>query len=82
MMGAVPGPKVEALSNTWGEELLRWEKQNSSDFEKQSTSSKTLNNAQAVDEIDLTHAKMVEFDFLLAASGERNLRSINLTRRD
>ena len=49
MLGVVPGPRVEDLSNTRGEKLLSWEKQNSSDFEKQSTSSKTLNNAQTVD---------------------------------
>ena len=36
MLGAVPGPRVEDLSDTWGEELLSLEKENSSDFEMQS----------------------------------------------
>ena len=39
-----------------------------------------MNNAQAVDENVLTHAKKMEFEPLLEASGERNLRSISLTR--
>ena len=47
MLGAVPGPRVEDLRNTWVEELLSLEKENSSDLGKQSTSGKTLNNAQA-----------------------------------
>ena len=61
MLGAVPRPRVEGLSDTWGEELLSLAKEQSSDFEKQRASGKTLNNAQAVDENDLTLAKMNEF---------------------
>ena len=45
MWGAIPGPRVEDLSDKWGEELLSLEKENSSDFEKQSTNGKELNNA-------------------------------------
>ena len=81
-LGAVPGSRVEDLSDTLGEELLSLEKENSSDSEKQSASGQTLNNAQAVDENDLIHAKMMEFEPLLEASGERNLWSINLTHGD
>ena len=40
---------------------------------------KETNNAQSVDENDVTHSKMTEFEPLLEASVERNLRSINLT---
>ena len=58
------------------------EREKSSDFEKKSTSGKILNNAPALDENDSIRSKMMEFDPLLEASGERNLRSINLTRGD
>ena len=67
----------EDLSEIWGEELLSLEKI-TSDFERQNTIGKTTNSAQAVDENDVTHAKILEFEPLLEASGERNLRSINL----
>ena len=50
-----------------------------SDFERRNTVGKRANNAQAVDEDDLTYAKMMEFKPLLETSGERNLRSINLS---
>ena len=58
------------------------EKENSSDFEKQSTNRKEYNNAQAVGENDSIHTKLAEFETLLETSGERNLRSINLTHGD
>ena len=38
-----------------------------------------MKSAPAMEEIDLTHEKMMEFEPLLETSGERNLRSINLT---
>ena len=79
---SVARTRVEDLSDICGEELLSFEKENSSDFEKQSASGKTLNTAQAVDENDLRHAKMMEIEPLLEASVERNLRSINLTHGD
>ena len=66
MLGAVPGTGMEDLSETWVEELFSLEKENSSDFEKQSTGGKTLSNAQSVDENDLTHDGI-----------GTNLRSIN-----
>ena len=77
MWGAVPGPRREELSATWGEELLSLEKENSSDFEKRRTNGKVLENTPAVDKKDSIHAKMEEFEPLLKASGERNLQSIN-----
>ena len=61
---------------------MKLEKENSNDFEKKSTSKRTLINAQAVDENDLTHATMMEFQTLLKTSGGRNLRSITLTHGD
>ena len=79
MLGAVPGPRVEDLSDIWGEELLSLEKKNTRDFENQNAISKTINNTQAVEENYVTHAMMMEFEPLLEVSGERNLGSINLT---
>ena len=51
----------------------------SSDFERQNTIGKPMNSTPALEEIDVTHEKMMELEPLLEASGERNLRSINLT---
>ena len=79
MLGAVPEPRVEDLSDTSGGELLSLGKEKSGDHK---TECKTLNNAQTVDENDLTHAKMIESEPLIKAPGERNPRSINLTFGD
>ena len=62
----------------WGEELWSLEKENTSDFERQNTIGKAMNSAPAVEENDVTHEKMMKLEPLLEASGERNLRSINL----
>ena len=78
MLGAVPGDQREDLSEIWGEDFLSLEKKNASDFERQNTIEKTTNNAQAVDRDVLTQARMVKFESLLEASGELNLRIINL----
>ena len=69
MPKVVPGNRVEDLSEIWGEELLNLEKENTSDFERQNAIGKATNNTQAVDVIDVTHAKMWEFEHLLQASG-------------
>ena len=79
MLGAAPGDRGEDLIDNWWEDFLNLEKENTSDFEKQNTIAKTTNSVQAVDENDVAHAKRTEFEPLLEASGERNLRSINLT---
>ena len=79
MLGAAPGDRMEYLSGIWRDVLLSLEKENTSDFERQNTIGKTTNSFQAVDENDVTHAKMMEFERLLEASGERKLRSINWT---
>ena len=55
------------------------EKENTSDFGRQNTIGKAMNSAPAMEGNDVTHKKMMEFEPLLEASGERNLRSINLT---
>ena len=52
---------------------------NTSDFERQNTIGKAMISAPAMEENDVTHEKMMEFEPLLEASGESTLRSINLT---
>ena len=79
ILGAVPGEQREHSSEIWGEELLSLEGENTSDFDRQNTIGKPINSTPAMKEIDVTHEKMMEFEPLLEASGERNLRSINLT---
>ena len=78
MQGAVSGDLREDLSEIWEEELWSLEKENTSDFERQNTIGKAMNSAPAVEENDVTHEKMMELEPLLEASGEPNLRSINL----
>ena len=70
----MPKDQRENLSEVWGEELLSLESRNTSDFERQNT-----NSAPAMEENDVTHEKMMEFEPLFEASGERNLRGFNLT---
>ena len=55
------------------------EGENTSDFEKQNTIGKPMNSTPALEENYVTHEKMMELKPLLEDSGERNLRSINLT---
>ena len=78
ILGAVPGDQRENLSEIWGE-LWSLESENTSDFERQNRIGNAMNSAPAMEESDMTHEKMMEFEPLLEASGERNLRSINLT---
>ena len=75
----MPGDQRENLSEIWGKQLLSLKSENSSDFEKQNTIGKAMNSAPALEENDMTHEKMMEFEPLLEASGESNLRSINPT---
>ena len=79
ILGAVLGDRREIVSENWGEELLSLESENTNDFERQNTIGKAMNSAPEMEEDDVTHEKMMEFEPLLEASGERNLRSINLT---
>ena len=78
MLGAVPGDRREDMSEIWGEELMNLVKENSSDFERQNTIGKTTNSVRAVEENDVMHAKIIEFEPLPEALGERILRSISL----
>ena len=82
ILGAVPGDQRENLSEIWGEVLLSLESENTSDLERQSTIGKAMNSAPAMEENDVTHEKMMEFEPPLEASGERSVRSINLTHSE
>ena len=67
------------LSEIWGEELLSLGDENTSDFERQNAIGKPMNSVPAHEENDMAHEKMIELEPLLEASGERNLRSIEIT---
>ena len=79
ILGTVPREQRDDLSEIWGEELLSLEGQNTSDFERQNTIGMPMNSVPAQEENDTTHEKMMELEPLLEASGERNLRSIDIT---
>ena len=79
ILGTVPREQRDDLSEIWGEELLNLEAENTSDFERQNTIGKPMNSVPAQEEYDTTHEKMMELEPLLEASGERNLRSIDIT---
>ena len=81
--GAVPTTMVDDLSEFLGVELLSYERENTSNFERQSSSAKVLKDALAVVKTDSVHSKMMKFEPLLEASGERNIKDINsvLTKR-
>ena len=53
--------------------------ENTSNFERQNTIGKPLHSSPALEENHVAHEKIMELEPLLEASGERNLRSINLT---
>ena len=79
ILGTVPREQRDDLSEIWGEEFLSLEGENTSDFERQNTIGKLMSSAPAQEENDVTHEKMMELKPLLEASGERNLRSIDIT---
>ena len=80
--GTVPKEQRDDLSEIWGEELLSLEGENTSDHERQNVIGKPMVGAPNLEEIDAIHEKMMELEHLLEASGERNLRSIDLTHGD
>ena len=82
IQGTVPKEQREDLSEIWGEELLGLEGENTSDHERQNVIGKPIVDAPNLEEIDVIHVKMMELELLLEASGERNLRSIDLTHGD
>ena len=80
--GTVPKEQRDDLSEIWGEELLGLEGENTSDHERQNVIGKPMVGAPNLEEIDAIHEKTMELEPLLEASGERNLRSIDLTHGD
>ena len=70
-------PMVSAPS--LGEELLSLERENTSDHERQNVIGKPVGGAPNMEENDTIHEKMMELEPILEASGERNLRSIEIT---
>ena len=77
--GTVPKELRDDLSEIWGEELLKFESENTSDHERQNVIGKPVGGAPNMEENDTMHEKMMELEPLLEASGERNLRSIEIT---
>ena len=75
----MPKEQRDDLSEIWGEELLGLESENTSDLERQNVIGKPMVSAPNLEEVDAIHEKMMELEPLLEASGERNLRSIDLT---
>ena len=82
ILGTVPRAQRKDLSEIWGEELLSLGDENTSDFEKQNAIGKPLNSVPAQEENDMTHEKIMELEPRLEASGERNLRNIEITHVD
>ena len=80
--GTVPKEQRDDLSEIWGEELLGLESENTSDLERQNMIGKPILGTPNLEEVDVIHEKMMELEPLLEASGERNLRSIDLTHGD
>ena len=79
ILGTVPGAQRDDLSEIWGEELLSLGDENRSDFERQNAKGKPMNSVPAPEEDDMMQEKLMELEALLKASGERNLRSIEIT---
>ena len=77
--GTVPKELRDDLSEIWGEELLKLESENTSDHERQNVIGKPVGGTPNMGENDTMHEKMMELEPLLEASGERNLRSIEIT---
>ena len=80
--GTVPKEQRDDLSEIWGEELLGLESENTSDLERQNVIGKPMVGAPNLGEVDMIHEKMMELEPVLEASGERNLRRIDLTHGD
>ena len=75
----MPRAQRDDLSEIWGEELLSLGDEKTSDFERQNAIGKPMSSVPAPEENDMTHEKMIGLEPLLEASGERNLRSIEIT---
>ena len=79
ILGTVLRAQRDDLSEIWGEEFLSLGDENMSDFERQNAIGKPMGSVPAPEEDDVMHEKMMELEPLLEASGERNLRGIEIT---
>ena len=82
ILGTVPRAQRDDMSEIWGEKILSLGDENASDFEKQNAIGKSMNSVPVQEENDMPHKKMMELEPLLEASGERNLRNIEITHRE
>ena len=79
ILGTVPKAQRDDLSENWGEELLSSGDENRKNFERQNAIGKPMGNFPMPEEDNVVHEKMMELEPLLEASGERNLRSTEVT---
>ena len=77
--GTVPKEFRDDLSEIWGEDLLKLERENTSDHERQNVIGKPVGSTPNLEDNDTMHEKMMELEPLLETSGERNLRSIEIS---
>ena len=82
ILGTVPREQRDDLSEIWGEELLGLEGENTSDLGRQKVIGKPMNSIPNLEEKDAMHENMMEVEPLLEASGELNLRSIDITHME
>ena len=79
ILRTVPRAQRDDLSEIWGEELLSLGDENRSDFERHNAIGRPMGSVPAPEEDDVMHEKVMELEPLLEASGECNLRSIEIT---
>ena len=65
LRGTVPRELRDGLSETWGEELLSLESENTSDHERQNVIGKPVGGAPNMEENDTMHEKLMELEPLL-----------------
>ena len=59
-LGMVPREQRDDLKKIWGEEVLSFEGENTSDFERHNAIGKPMNSVPAREETDTTHEKTME----------------------
>ena len=77
--GTAPREQRDDLSEIWGKKFLGLECENTSDLERQHMIGKPMSSAPNLEDNDAMHEKKMELELLLEASGDCNLRSIDIT---
>ena len=77
--GTVPKEQRDDLSEIWGEELLGFEGENTSDHERQNVIGKPMVGAPNLEEIDAIHEKMTELEPLLEASEQNAILGASIS---